>query len=110
MALRFKNRDILTNKEGFLVNRKDWDKDVGELIATTHGIHMAEAHWEVIDLLNSYCDLGNKPPSMRELSAEIKSKLGPEKARGTYLMKLFGPSPAKMAARVAGLPRPKNCL
>jgi tRNA 2-thiouridine synthesizing protein E len=47
---------------------------------------------------------------MRHFSNELKNTLGTEKSRSIYLMKLFGSSPAKMAARLAGLPKPKNCL
>lgn len=110
MAIQLENQTIETTSEGFLVNREDWTPEVGSLLAESHGVEISDAHTEIIELLQAYCNSGNKPPSMRELTAEIKTKLSPEKARGIYLMKLFGPSPAKMAARLAGLPRPKNCL
>ena len=36
--------------------------------------------------------------------------LGKEKSRSIYLMQLFPPSPARVASKIAGLPRPENCL
>ena len=110
MAIKLDNHIIETTSEGFLVHREDWTPEIGTLLAESHGIDISDDHSEIINLLQSYCEAGNEPPSMRKLTAEIKDKLSPEKARGIYLMKLFGPSPAKMAARLAGLPRPKNCL
>ena len=110
MAIQLGKKSISTNREGFLKNREDWTLAVGELLAEKHGIDLNEAHMEIIQLLQDYCDEGNEPPSMRELTREIRLKISPEKAKGIYLMKLFGSSPAKMVARLAGLPRPKNCL
>ena len=110
MTIQINGKTIETTEEGFLLERGDWTPDVGMLLAASHGLELSEEHNEIIGVLHAYCDRGNEPPSMRQLTAEIKTKLTPEKAKGIYLMKLFGPSPAKMAARLAGLPRPKNCL
>ncbi len=110
MAIQVNEKRIQTNKEGFLLNREDWTPEVSCHLAAVHGIELSDAHTEIISLLHNYCDAGNEPPSMRELTSEIRAKLSSEKAKGIYLMKLFGSSPAKMAARIAGLPRPKNCL
>ena len=110
MAIQVSGKSIPTNKEGFLINREDWTTEVGARLAEAHSIELTIAHSEIISLLQAYCDAGNEPPSMRKLTAEIKAQLAPEKAKGIYLMKLFGSSPAKMAARLAGLPKPKNCL
>jgi len=99
-----------TNKDGFLIDGSLWSKEVSDYLAHAHSIELTDQHWEVIHVLRDYCAAGNEPPSMRKLSSEISVSLGKEKARGIYLMKLFGSSPAKMAARLAGLPKPKNCL
>jgi tRNA 2-thiouridine synthesizing protein E len=40
----------------------------------------------------------------------VKQSLGDDKGRSIYLMQLFPGSPAKLAARLAGLPKPDNCL
>lgn len=110
MALTVHNKIIPTNKDGFLVNQEDWSEEVSRALAEAHSVELGEAHWEILNLLRNYCERGHEPPSMRHLSAEIKQHLGAEKSRSIYLMRLFGSSPAKMAARLAGLPRPKNCL
>jgi tRNA 2-thiouridine synthesizing protein E len=47
---------------------------------------------------------------MRPLSKYIKQELGADKAGSIYLLTLFPGSPAKLAAKIAGLPRPENCL
>ena len=47
---------------------------------------------------------------MRPLVKAVAQALGPEKGRSVYLLRLFPDSPAKVAARLAGLPKPANCL
>ena len=46
----------------------------------------------------------------RPLVKLVGPRLGPAKGRSIYLRQLFPDSPAKLAARLAGLPRPDNCL
>ena len=79
-------------------------------IGEAHGVELSEDHWEVISMVRLYCEEGNEPPSMRGLVKQVKLQLDESKAKSIYLMKLFGASPAKMVARLAGLPKPKNCL
>ncbi len=110
MSITVEGQRIHTTPEGFLVDQSTWTDEVAETIACRHGIDLNQSHWEILHLLRVYCAEGNEPPSMRTLAAVIRTRLGESKSRSIYLMKLFGSSPAKMAARLAGLPRPKNCL
>ncbi|MBC6428723.1 MAG: TusE/DsrC/DsvC family sulfur relay protein [Cellvibrionales bacterium] len=110
MALQVAGQLIPTTREGFLRDRRQWNHAVATALAAAHGTQLSPAHWEILELLRDYCAKGHPPPAMRTLAAEIRQHLGADKSRSLYLMRLFGPSPAKMAARLAGLPRPKNCL
>ncbi|MGH8425826.1 MAG: TusE/DsrC/DsvC family sulfur relay protein, partial [Pseudomonas fluorescens] len=40
----------------------------------------------------------------------IALKLGPLKGNSLHLNRLFKGTPAKLAAKLAGLPKPTNCL
>ena len=110
MAIQVNGITIKTNAEGFLRDASAWNTEVAEKIAEAHSVELTDAHWEIISLVRNYCELGNEPPSMRTLVKEVKLNLDQSKAKSIYLMKLFGASPAKMASRLAGLPKPKNCL
>lgn len=110
MAIQVNGISIQTNAEGFLKDSSVWNPAVAEKIAEAHSVELTEAHWEVISLVRNYCEQGNEPPSMRSLVKEVKLGLDQSKAKSIYLMKLFGASPAKMVSRLAGLPKPKNCL
>jgi len=101
---------IPTDNDGFLVNLDDWSPDVANDIAMQEGIALSEAHWEVLNALRDFYHEFDLSPAMRPLTRYLKANLGPDKATSIYLLTLFPGSPAKIAAKIAGLPRPESCL
>ena len=99
-----------TDKEGYLLNLEDWSETVASTIAASENITLTEAHWEVINLLRHFYLTFELSPAMRILVKQMGKELGEEKGKSAYLMQLFPGSPAKIAAKIAGLPRPTNCL
>lgn len=99
-----------TDKDGFLANLDDWSKAVADELAASEGISLTEAHWEILNALRSFYQEFDVSPAMRPLSKYLKQHLGADKASSIYLLQLFPGSPAKIAAKIAGLPRPENCL
>ena len=108
--LSLKRHDKPVDREGYLRRLEDWSEDVAGVIAAREGIELTNAHWEVINVLREFYRTHRLSPPMRALVQLIKRELGEEKGRSIYLMKLFGGSPAKTACKIAGLPRPSNCL
>ena len=104
------NHDIEFDKEGFLKNLSDWSENIAEQIATNEQIQLTEKHWEIIDLLRDFYRTFEISPSMRALTKQVEQVLGKEKGRSIYLLQLFPESPAKIASKIAGLPKPPNCL
>jgi tRNA 2-thiouridine synthesizing protein E len=98
------------DKEGFLRNLSDWNTAVAEQIAAAEQLELTPAHWEVIDLLREYYQAFDDSPAMRPLVKYCGLKLGADKGRSIYLMSLFPGSPAKLGSKIAGLPKPDNCL
>jgi len=98
------------DSEGFLRNLTDWTPEVARQIATTEDIALTPAHWEVIELLREYYREYDSSPAMRPLVKYCGLKLGTDKGRSIYLMSLFPGSPAKIGSKIAGLPKPDNCL
>lgn len=96
--------------EGFLCNLDDWSKEVAVELARREGILLTNEHWEIINALREFYQQYDVSPAMRPLSKYIKTHLGADKASSIYLLTLFPGSPAKVAAKIAGLPRPENCL
>lgn len=101
---------LQTDKDGFLLDLNDWNEQVATELATQEGIDLTEAHWEVLWCLRDFYQTFDLSPAMRPLIQYLKQQIGPEKATSLYLLRLFPGSPAKIAAKIAGLPRPENCL
>ena len=98
------------DKEGFLRNRADWSPEVARQLASAEGIELEDAHWEIIQLLRRYYEDYDSSPAMRPLVKYCARELGPDKGKSIYLMSLFPGSPAKIGSKIAGLPKPDNCL
>lgn len=98
------------DKDGFLINLNDWSVEVAIQLAAMEGIELTEAHWEIVHALREFYNEFDLSPAMRPLTRYLKEKLGEDKAKSIYLLTLFPGSPAKLAAKIAGLPRPENCL
>ncbi len=99
-----------TDAEGYLKNLDDWNPDVARQIAEQEGIVLTPAHWEIISLIRQYYAEFDLSPAMRPLVKYAALKLGADKGKSVYLLSLFPGSPPKLAAKIAGLPRPANCL
>tara|TARA_R110002111_G_C6003151_1_gene373387 strand:+ start:1691 stop:2017 length:327 start_codon:yes stop_codon:yes gene_type:complete len=99
------------NNEGFLENANDWTPEAATVIAADDDIELNEKHWEIIEFLRLfYKEHDMSPPSNRLFVKSVKEALGEERGNSIYLMQLFPGTPAKTACRIAGLPRPTNCL
>ena len=110
VAIETKGQILKVDKNGNLAQLSDWSPDVAKLLAREEAIELNEAHWEIITVLRDFYHEYQLSPAMRILVKQVALKLGKEKGRSIYLTQLFPPSPAKIASKIAGLPRPDNCL
>ncbi len=108
--LRLGDQLIATDPDGYLQTLSDWNPEVAEALAAEESITLTPAHWEIIELLQGFYREYQLSPAMRPLVRHVARHLGPDKGRSIYLMGLFPPSPARIGAKIAGLPRPANCL
>ncbi|REG86749.1 TusE/DsrC/DsvC family sulfur relay protein [Marinomonas pollencensis] len=102
--------NIALDEEGYLLNLADWTADLALYLAEKESLELTEQHWEIIYLLRDFYQQFEVSPAMRPLVKAVSKSLGPEKGKSIYLMKLFPGSPPKLAAKIAGLPKPANCL
>jgi tRNA 2-thiouridine synthesizing protein E len=98
------------DSDGFLQNLDDWNRSVAQQLARAEGIVLSPAHWEVILLTRQFYQHYKLSPAMRPLVKYMKLQLGADKGNSIYLMSLFPDSPAKRISKIAGLPKPDNCL
>ena len=97
-------KQVALDEDGNLKNMSDWDKEIAVELAKQEGIdELTDRHWIVIDFMRNEYETKGDAPSIRKLTKEsgVDTK---------ELYKLFPKGPAKKAARIAGLPKPKGCI
>lgn len=101
---------VATDNDGYLLHFSDWNAAVADLLAQREGILLTPAHWEIVDALRAFYRQFEQSPAMRPLVKYVSQTLGADKGSSIYLLQLFPGSPAKVASKIAGLPRPEHCL
>ena len=109
-ALTVGQRALELDKDGYLVDLNDWSADVAQALATAEGLELTPDHWEILELLRGFYAEFQLSPATRPLIKYTALKLGPQKGNSLHLNKLFNGTPAKLAAKLAALPRPTNCF
>ena len=108
--LEFNNKQIETDKQGYLLDSNDWCEDLAPIIAEQENITLSEQHWEVVHFVRDFYVEYNTSPAIRMLVKAMAQKLGEEKGNSMYLYKPFPKGPAKQATKIAGLPKPARCI
>ena len=105
MATReYAGKTVELTEDGYLANASDWNEDIAIEIAKEEGIEeLTERHKIVIDFMRKVFNETGDGPSIRKLNKEsgVPTK---------ELYQLFPKGPAKKAARIAGIPKPKGCI
>ena len=101
---------VARDRDGYLQNLADWTPEIAQVLAAEEGISLDARHHALIALVREYYARKEVSPAMRPLVRLVKESLGAEAGNSMYLMQLFPESPAKQLAKIAGLPRPTNCL
>jgi len=104
------NTPAKTDADGFLENLSDWNPEVAEQLAATINVSLTNDHWELIELAREFYATTDVVLAMRPLVKLAREHLGTEKGSSIHLNLLFPDGAAKNLARVAGLPKPTNCL
>lgn len=95
---------VEVDAEGFLTDPKQWNEELAVEIAREAGIpELTPRHWQVVNYMRTtYLETG-QAPSIRSLG---KQSGVPVKE----LYQLFPKGPAKLAARIGGIPKPRGCI
>ena len=104
------SRDTAFGADGYLIELADWNPEVAAALAQIDGVELTQAHWQVLEVVRAFQAETGISPSMRPLVKLVREHLGDERGTSLYLLELFPGNPAKVAARIAGLPRPSHCI
>lgn len=100
----------MTDQCNYLSELAPWSKDRAIELGIAEGLDIENTHIEILITARSFFSIYGFSPSMRPLCKTVTEQLGVAKGRSMYLNQLFPGSPAKIVAKLAGLPKPKNCI
>jgi tRNA 2-thiouridine synthesizing protein E len=97
-------QSVDVNDEGFFENPDQWNRDIAVELAREEGIDpLTDRHWQVIDFMRQeYFEKGTGP------TVRMLGKTSGVSVKELY--QLFPKGPAKIAAKVAGIPKPRGCI
>ena len=96
--------DVARDDEGFFLDPSQWSDAMVTALAAQEGIsHLTDRHWQVIRFMRSeYLEKGTGP------TVRVLGKASGVSIKELY--ELFPKGPAKVAARIAGIPKPRGCI
>lgn len=95
---------VARTAEGFLERVEDWDRELAAELAAESGIPtLTDRHWMVIDYMRQTYLAKGDGPTIRTLGKESGVAI-------KELYQLFPKGPAKLAAKIAGIPKPHGCI
>ena len=96
--------DVELNEEGFLLDPSQWNEAMAVELAKREGIEaMNDQQWKVVRFMRAEYEAKGAGPSVRVLG-----KTSGVTIKELYL--LFPKGPAKLAAKIAGIPKPRGCI
>jgi tRNA 2-thiouridine synthesizing protein E len=90
--------------EGFLADPGQWNEEIAEAIAAQYGVpELTDRHWQVVRFMRDRYLATGSAPSIRALGKESGVPI-------KELYELFPKGPAKLAAKIGGIPKPTGCI
>jgi len=90
--------------EGFLTDAEQWNEQIATEIAREAGIpELTPRHWLVVRFMRERFLATGRAPSVRSLGKESGVPI-------KELYQLFPKGPAKLAAKIGGIPKPRGCI
>jgi len=100
----YAGQPVSVNEEGFFTQPADWSEEMAPQIAREEGIdHLTDRHWQVIRFMRARYQANGTGPTVRLLGKTSGVSV-------KELYQLFPRGPAKVAAKIAGIPKPRGCI
>ena len=90
--------------EGFFLHPEEWCAEMAPELARREGIdELTDAHWTVLRFMRAEYFAKGTGPTVRVLGKTSGVSI-------KELYQLFPKGPAKLAAKIAGIPKPRGCI
>jgi dissimilatory sulfite reductase related protein len=97
-------KQVEVDADGHLANVSDWSDEVAKALAQEEEIlEVNEKHMQVINYMRKEFEASGSVPSIRKITKQsgVNTK---------EMYALFPGGPARKAAKIGGLPKPKGCI
>jgi tRNA 2-thiouridine synthesizing protein E len=101
---------IAVDRDGYLKDLSQWSEAVAAHLAQAEGLTLTAEHWRLLHIVREFHARTGVSPAMRALVKLAGETMGAHWGNSLALLRLFPGNPAKLAAKIAGLPRPTHCI
>lgn len=99
------------DNDGHLLNHQDWTPEVAQTLADTLEVQLTEEHHQILLAVREFFQLYHHAPATRPLIKHLTLNLPKLEISNQKLQLLFKTGlVARHVNRIAGLPKPPNCL
>ena len=102
--------DNVVDAEGYLLESDLWDEQYAEQIAAKTGVCLSSEHWQLLHCYRNFYQKNNRGLSMRMLVKLTKTRFGERLGNSIRLTLMFGTPTSSNIAKIAGLPKPPDCV
>lgn len=96
--------EVEVSDEGFFTDPAQWTEEMAPELAREEGIDpLTDDHWTIIRFMRKEQEEKGTGPTVRALGKTSGVSV-------KELYQLFPKGPAKIAAKVAGIPKPRGCI
>ena len=107
----FAEVDCALDSDGHLCNHNDWSPEVAQQLADTLEVTLTDKHHRILAQVRQFFTEFNHPPATRPLIKYLMQTLPEDDISNQELQRLFNTGlVARHVNRIAGLPKPPNCL
>lgn len=104
------DRKMLDN-DGHLINHEQWTVEIAQQLADTLSITLTDEHYLILQVVRNYYVNFSHSPTTRPLIKYLNQQLPNMQIDNAKLQQLFNTGlVARHINRIAGLPKPANCL
>ena len=103
--------DIALDQDGHLCDHAIWTPDVAQRLADTLDVTLTDEHLQILQQVRAFFEKFNHAPATRPLIKWLQKTLPEQDIGNQKLQQLFNTGlVARHVNRLAGLPKPPNCL
>ncbi len=104
-------KDLTLDQDGHLTDHTIWSQQIAQILADTIDVTLTDEHYTILIAIRNFYAEFKHPPATRPLIKYLQQQLPESKITNQKLQTLFNTGlVARHLNRIAGLPKPPNCL